>query len=97
MKFRKDILQALAYGYDEDNLEVIEDKVTGTARWSTQREMIFKCWDGAGPDSFKFYRKGYQVGATEMQEERPFEYDPDEIECSEVQPVERTVIVYEDV
>ena len=95
MKFRKDILRALAYGEDEENILVIKDEVTGTTRWSTQREMIFKVWDG--PDSFKFYRVTYSVGSTEMQDERPFEYEPTEIECPEVRPVERTVTVYEDV
>ena len=31
----------------------------------------------------------------EMQDERPFEYDGDEIECLEVKPVEKTIVVYE--
>jgi len=43
----------------------------------------------------KFYETFYSVGATESQEERAYEYEPDDIECKEVFPVEKTIIVYE--
>lgn len=36
----------------------------------------------------------YSVGATEMQEERPWEFDGDEIVCTEVEPKEVTVVTW---
>lgn len=65
----------------------IEDKITGTSRWSTHHEIIFKYED-------KFYRTGYSEGSTEIQEERPWEYES-EVECTEVHQVEKTVKVWE--
>jgi len=80
MKFKKEMLQELVY---DDCLlaEKIEDNITGTTRWSILHEMIFKYND-------KFYIVQYSIGATEMQEERPFEYSADEIECPEVEQKE---------
>jgi len=43
----------------------------------------------------KFYETHYQRGATECQEERPYEHDEAEIECPEVFAREKTVIVCE--
>jgi len=56
---------------------VIEDKIIDNSRWSIQHEIIFEV-EG------KFYRTYYSVGATECQDERPWEYE-DEIECTEVE------------
>jgi hypothetical protein len=49
--------------------------------------MIFKVDD-------KFYKTNYQVGATEMQDEAPYEYEGDEIECPEMEPYEVTITKY---
>lgn len=87
MKFKKEILQELAYG-DVDGYDIIEHKMTGHTRWSLQYSMIFKFED-------KLYKTSYSTGATEYQDEDPYEYEPDEIECPEVIPVEKTSIVYE--
>lgn len=53
--------------YEEEG-EIISDNVYDTSRWSVHRELIFRL-DG------KVYRTTYRVGATEVQDERPFEYD----------------------
>ena len=45
----------------------------------------------------KFYTSTYSEGATEMQDEYPYEYDGDEVECKEVIPTPQEVIVYEEV
>lgn len=55
----------------------IEDIIIGKSRWHIQHEMIFKWTDG------KVYRTQYQVGATENQDEKPWEHE-DEIGCTEV-------------
>jgi hypothetical protein len=87
MKFDKEILQELVYG-DFDGYKVIQHKLIDNSRWSLVYEMIFQFED-------KFYRTTYQQGATEQQDESPYEYEDDNIECPEVFPVEKTIIVYE--
>lgn len=62
----------------------IEDNVICNDRWSIFHEIIFQDKDG------KFYLTWYSVGATECQDERPWEYD-DTIECIEVE--KRKVVV----
>ncbi len=88
MKFKKEHLKELAYECYVDGFEVIEQKMTGHSRWSLKYSMIFKFED-------KLYKTSYSTGATEYQEEDPYDYEPDEIECPEVIPVEKINIVYE--
>ena len=64
-------------------------KNINTVGWSVHHEMVFK-YEGM------FYRTHYSVGATETQDESPYEYDEDMIECTIVHPVEKTVTVYEE-
>ena len=88
MEFSKETLQNLVWGdFDSDHYEVIYDNVEDSSRWSIQHEMVFK-YDG------KFYQTSYRVGATEYQDEQPYENDNDEIECHEVEPYEVTVTKY---
>lgn len=81
MFFSKEFLQ------DEDG-ETIEDKITGKSRWSIHYRRVFR-------HEGKFYATNYSMGATESQDERPYECDSDEIDCPEVFPVTKTVVVYE--
>lgn len=72
--FSKDYLK------DELNLpydNAIVDRIIDTTRWSIIHEIVFE-------DNGKFYQTIYSEGATEMQDERPWEYE-DEIECTEVE------------
>lgn len=55
---------------------VIYDKIIDTTRWSIVHEIVFE-------DNGKFYQTTYMEGATEIQDERPWEYE-DVIECTEV-------------
>jgi hypothetical protein len=55
----------------------IKNDIVDTGRWSIHHEIIF-AYDG------KFYRTWYSEGATEMQDESPWEYDT-EVECTEVE------------
>lgn len=70
-----------------DFAEIIYDDVTDNSRWSVYHECVFKLND-------KYYRTYYSVGATEMQDESPYECDGEWIEVTEVVPKEVTVIQY---
>jgi len=54
-----------------------EDRIIGNGRWSINHEIVFEDNDG------KFYQTRYSVGSTEIQDERPWEYE-DQVECVEV-------------
>ena len=56
---------------------IVEDNIVDNSRWSIHHELIFN-------HEGKVYRTYYSVGATEQQDEGPWEYDGDEIECDEV-------------
>jgi hypothetical protein len=79
----------LVIGEDSESLKLIEDDITDTGRWTVHHKMIFE-----DVETGKFYLTNYSVGATEQQDEYPFEYAPDEISCVEVKPVEKIVIKY---
>lgn len=92
MKFSKESLLELMEcdpnEKTEDNLKLISNKISGKRRWSDTYKMIFE-FDG------KFYMTQYSVGSTESQDEAPYEYEGDEIECFEVTRKEKTIYVYE--
>jgi len=81
MKFSRSFLQ------DMDG-ETVEENIVEHSRWSVRFVRIFR-YQG------KFYRTAYSVGATEQQDESPYEYSPDEVECPEVVPVKKLITVYE--
>jgi len=88
MLFKKDFLLDLLDLYKSP--KILENKLVDTTRWAHVYSMVF-LHEG------KFYQTFYNVGATECQNERPYEYEEDDIECPEVVPVEKTIIVYESV
>ncbi len=75
----------LAVWNDSDKWEEIESNVIDNSRWSVQKEGIFK-----HIESGKFYSFNWQQGATETQDERPFEYES-EVTVIEVEQKEVTV------
>jgi len=79
MKFKKEDLIEKMYTDD-----VIKDDVVENTRWSIIHEWVFR-------HEGKFYESTYSCGATESQDESPYEYDDDEIECPEVELREVTV------
>jgi len=81
MLFSKEFLQ-------EDGGITIIDEITDQSRWSTFHRRVF-IHDG------KYYLTHYSCGSTESQDESPYEHEDDEIECEEVFPIEKTIIVYE--
>jgi hypothetical protein len=90
MKFPRTALLEMAYHDHGDDYEVISNDIIDHSRWSVIHEMIFK-YDG------KFFKTSYSVGATEQQDERPYDYEGETIECKEVKPVEKTIIEYVEV
>lgn len=90
MKFDREILQDLANEDHSPEYEIVSNELVDHSRWSLSYEMIFKYRD-------KFYRTWYNRGATECQDESPYEYEPSEIELVEVEPYEKTVTDYREV
>lgn len=73
--FNKEYLtKKLGLPYD---CKLIEDDIIDTTRWSIVHEIVFE-------DKGKFYMTTYSEGATEYQDERPWEYE-DEVKCTEVE------------
>ncbi len=76
MKFKKEFLM------NELDLpwSAIENNIVDSSRWSISYEIVFKHEE-------KYYSAYYSVGATESQDESPWEYE-DEVECTEVEQKE---------
>jgi hypothetical protein len=70
--------------------EGVQKTIVKHSRWSVHYKEIFE-------HEGKYYRTFYSVGATESQDEQPYEYDEDMIECLEVQQVKKYMSVWEDV
>lgn len=90
MKLPKEKCEELPYasvGEIVDGFEVISKNICDTSRWSIVYAMVVKYED-------KLYETSYSVGATEQQDEQPWEYN-DEVEFVEVRPVEKTITTYE--
>lgn len=85
MKFTKTSLKERYYDQD-----YVQHKLIGYGRWSLHYYGVFE-HDG------KFYSTTYSQGATESQDEHAYDYEPDEIECPEVKPVEVLTLVYQPV
>jgi len=94
VKFKKEVLQELAcmsmddeISFENETYRVITNEMIDTSRWSIRHHLIFEYQD-------KFYESSYSTGATEYQDEGPYEYDDNEIECYEVEPYQTTITKY---
>lgn len=85
--FSAEVARELEWGSDP-NFEVVEDVLYDTSRWSTHHRLTIK-----RKSDGKFFQSTYRRGATEMQDEKPFEYS--EPVFNEVFRVEKTIISYE--
>lgn len=83
-----DIVDAGAGNKYNDLTVVTNPAFVERRRWTITYVQVFS-YEG------KYYQMTYSEGSTEMQDEKPFEYEGDFIECPEVKPVEKTVLVYE--
>jgi len=68
---------------DNEKFEKIEESIESTSRWSIYKTGIFEHLL-----TNKFYEISWSVGATESQDERPFEYETNDIELYEVEKKE---------
>lgn len=85
---KEDLLECL---WDDDaDLLKVEDEIIDQSRWSIIHRLVF-----TEVGTHNFYEVTYSHGATEYQDETPFEYEPNMIECHEVEPVEITKTVYQ--
>ena len=84
--FDKQELQEVLYG-DSDVVKLISNKYIESTRWSKINELIFE-FEG------RLYSVTYSYGATEQQEEMPFQYEDDFVECVEVEAVEKIIVDY---
>lgn len=76
-KFDRDYLyEELDLPYASDYL--IQDIITAVSRWSTFHQIVFMDKDGS------YWMTDYSCGATELQDERPWEYE-DKVECIKVE------------
>ena len=67
-------------GPDDECEEIYVNEIVDSSRWSIRYRLVFQYGD-------KVYQTYYSVGATENQDESPWEYD-DKIKCTEVLEVE---------
>lgn len=77
-------------GWKTVKLKLVCEELVDTSRWSHIHERVYQNLEDG-----KFYSTTYSTGATECQDESPYEYDGEEIEFDEVVAVEKTIIVYE--
>ena len=83
MQLTKDEALDVLYG-DHEDWEEIERQMVDTSRWSIHYEGIFR-----HIPSKKYYSMCWSVGATEQQDEGPFEYE--EPELREVEQYDKIV------
>jgi len=88
MKFKKESLKEQVWGDGPEEWKVLVQEHTGESRWSQHWRIVFEV-EG------RFYETTYSIGSTESQDERPYEYDDDEIECKQVFPKSKIVTYYE--
>lgn len=73
----------------DDGRDIVSNEIADTSRWSIHHEIIFEKDD-------KLYQTWYSVGATESQDESPWEYET-QVECTEVEAYQKTVTAYREV
>lgn len=90
-KFPKDVLREVISDDARESycLERIENEIYDTSRWSNHYELIFRDTNGG-----HYWKTYYSVGATESQDEDPFEFEDGMIDCIQVEPVEVLVTQY---
>lgn len=85
--FDREILKCLASGDEPEGYKIMENLLEDHSRWGLQYCMVFKYED-------KYYRTHYSRGATEYQDESPYEYEAKVVPCTLVEPKEVVRIEY---
>jgi hypothetical protein len=84
----KSTMLGILYGESDDG-KVVKDSICSHSRWSVIHNIIFEY-------KSHYYTAIYSVGATEYQDETPWEHD-DTVDCTEVHQVEKVVKVWENI
>ena len=74
---------------DHEDFELVTSEIVDNTRWSIVYEDVYQRLSDK-----KFFKTTYRKGATEYQDEHPYEYDGEAV-FEEVFPVEKLVTVYE--
>lgn len=91
-KFKKELLEDILDGR-ADGYTIIADEYVEKSRWLLHHELIFR----EPKQKETAWSVGYVSGATENQDCAPFEYEPDDVDCILVAPVEKVVITWKEV
>ena len=100
-KFEKELMFEIMYcrvgsGFEDDQnpgvfYKVLKKEQTGSRRWVSEHDLIFQVTEN-GNTSIWFTT--YERGLTEHQDTSPWD-DEDEVECTEVKAVEKTITITE--
>lgn len=82
--FPRDYMLSVLEG---DEGEIISDEITDHSRWSVSHTLIWK------RNNHEVYSCYYSIGATEYQDESPWEYEK-EVECYPMRLVTKTIEVW---
>ena len=85
-EFSVTFLQGVLWG-ETEGAKIVKDEIVGTGRWSVHHSLMFKYKD-------QLYATSYSVGATEQQDEGPWEYENGPIACTVVRPTPVVTIEY---
>lgn len=84
----KEVAVDLAYGeYDDTIFKIISNKIIDVSRWSYRKEIIVKTLIDE-----RFWKSTYSIGATESQDEGPYDYSDPIFE--EVFPEQVMITIY---
>ena len=87
LELDQETASGLAYGDFDNSIYEVVSNINGHSRWTINFELVIKTLvDG------RFWKARYSKGATESQDEGPFEYVSSTF--TEVFPIKKEVIVY---
>ena len=81
MEVSKDTAQELVWEGESGGFTVVKKVITGHSRWSIIYMLVFR-----RNDDGQLFGVDYSVGATEYQDEEPFQYQ-NPVKCFEVEEV----------
>ena len=87
LKLSNSDARRIVWGYNKD-FKIIDKNIVDHSRWSILYEIVVQ-----NVKTGKFYKDSYSIGATESQDEQPYECTDQDFQ--EVFPVEKTITVYE--
>ena len=93
MKFKREYLKdmGLPYGISPEDGKILSRTIVDTGRWSIHYDLMFRLADMPEDQAWVV---SYSRGATEHQDESPWEYD-EEVEATLVRKVEKVMTVWE--